>query len=124
MLSCERSEVPIIAAAISDAGAWREVASLADRWSVFPVLASRTQARITPIPAEESAALVQKTSIQFFLTVGVTSISLRAGCEALYALSRSQIPAVAFKGAAVIAHLHRGQLLERPPFHPEKPRMS
>jgi hypothetical protein len=104
LLTCERSEVPIIAAAISAADGWRDVASLADRWNVFPALASRMQGGVDRLSAEEAAALARKTSIQFFRT----TICLRAGCEALQALSLAQIPAVAFKGAAVIAHLHRG----------------
>jgi len=104
LLVCERSELPRIADVISATGDWREVASLADRWSVFPALESRMQAGIDRMPADDAAALARKTSVQFFRT----TVCLLAGCDALRTLSRARIPAVAFKGAAVIAHLHRG----------------
>lgn len=104
LLACERSDVPIIADTISAADGWRDVASLADRWNVFPALAARIKGGVDRLPEEEAAALARKTSLQFFRT----TVCLRAGCEALEALSRARIPAVAFKGAAAIAHLHRG----------------
>jgi hypothetical protein len=104
LLACEPSEVPIVAEAIAAAGGWREVASLADRWNVFPALASRMHGHRDHLPPAAAAALARKTALQFFRTTAC----LRAGCDALQALSGARIPAVALKGAAVIAHLHRG----------------
>lgn len=102
LLVCEESELPVVTGAITAAGGWPDVAILADRWRVFPSLFARIPAGLAGFPAGEADALARKTSIQFFRT----TICLRAGCDALRTLTQAGIPAVAFKGAAVIAYLH------------------
>ncbi len=91
-------------AAIGSTGAGEELVALADRWKVFPALAARVASREIPLPERAAARLARMTSVQFFRT----AVCMRAGCDALRALAAAGIPAVAFKGAAVLAHLHAG----------------
>ncbi len=104
LLVCGREELPSVVDVLSRREAWNEVAALAERWKVFPALAARVAAERLPLPPEPAAALARSTSIQFFRT----TVCMRAGCDALRALSEAGIPALVFKGAAVIAHLHQG----------------
>ena len=88
----------------ASAGGWEEIVALADRWKVFPALAARVASGEIRMPERAAAGLARMTSVQFFRT----AVCMRAGCDALRALATTGIPAVAFKGAAVIAHLHGG----------------
>ena len=104
LLVCLDSASAAAAAAITSAGGWEEVVALADQWKVFPSLAARVASGEIRIPERAAAGLARMTSVQFFRT----TVCMRAGCDALRALATAGIPAIAFKGAAVIAHLHRG----------------
>jgi hypothetical protein len=104
LLICGGGESAAAAAAIDSADGWEEVVALADRWKVFPALAARVASGEIQMPARAAAGLARMTSVQFFRT----TVCMRAGCDALRALATAGIPAIAFKGAAVIAHLHRG----------------
>lgn len=104
LLVCGRDALPSTVDALARREAWNEVASLAERWKVFPALAARVAADRLPIPPEPAGVLARSTAVQFFRT----TVCMRAGCDALRALKEAGIPALVFKGAAVISHLHRG----------------
>ena len=101
LLVCGRDALPSTVDALARREAWNEVASLAERWKVFPALAARVAADRLPIPPEPAGVLARSTAVQFFRT----TVCMRAGCDALRALKEAGIPALVFKGAAVIAHL-------------------
>ena len=90
--------------AVAAATAWPSVIHHCRRWNVLPALAATIQRAHLHLPAVEAAAVIREAAIDVLRT----KVCLRAGCDALRLLTDADIPAVAFKGAAVIAMLHRG----------------
>jgi len=104
LLVCGPSDLPVVVDAITARDGWPAVIGLAERWKVFPALSARTVVDRLPIPQDLASQLARNTAVQFFRT----TVSMRAGCDALRVLTEAGIPALAFKGAAVLAHLHAG----------------
>jgi hypothetical protein len=90
--------------AIAAAGAWPAMVTLCRRWNVLPALAATVRRADLLLPAAETTALKREATVEVLRT----KVCLRAGADALRLLADADIPAVAFKGFAVIAVLHRG----------------
>lgn len=90
--------------AVAAAAAWPSVIHSCRRWNVLPALAATIQRGHLRLPAAEAAAVTREAAVDVLRT----KVCLRAGCDALRLLADEGIPAVAFKGAAVIAVLHHG----------------
>lgn len=91
--------------AIAAATAWPAVIRCCRRWNVLPALAATIRRGNIALPAAEAVVVKRDAAIEVLRT----KVCLRAGRDALRALSDAGIPAVAFKGCAVIALLHRGE---------------
>jgi hypothetical protein len=104
LLVCGSSDLPVVVDAITARGGWPAVTGLVERWKVFPALSVRAVVDRVPIPQDLASQLARNTAVQFFRT----TVCMRAGCDTLRLLTEAGIPALAFKGAAVLAHLHTG----------------
>ena len=91
-----------VAEKISLDGKWPDVLRLCQQWNVLPTLASLVGQGVVAVPVAQSESLQRENSIAFFRS----TLCLRVGCEALRLLDNAGIRAVAFKGCAVISHLH------------------
>ena len=92
------------AAKIAATGEWLAVLRLCQRWNVLPSLAATVAREKIALPSTQAASLQRENTLEFFRT----TLCLRVGCEALRLLADAGIPAVAFKGCAVVALLHPG----------------
>ncbi len=88
--------------AIATSEAWPAVIHHCRRWNVLPALAATIRGEFLSLPAVEAAAVVRESAIDVLRT----KVCLRAGCDTVRLLTDAGIPAVAIKGAAVVAELH------------------
>ena len=89
---------------IAAAEAWPAVVDHCRHWNVLPALAAKIRAASLLLPQAQATTVAREAAVEILRT----KFCLRAGAEALRLLAESGIPAVAFKGFAVIAALHRG----------------
>lgn len=90
--------------AIAAAAAWPAVVQCCRQWNVLPAMVATARRAGHPLPAAETMGVMREAAIEVLRT----KACLRAGADALRFLADADIPAVAFKGFAVIAVLHRG----------------
>lgn len=104
LLAGPADTTPDAADAIAASMSWPAVVHCCKRWNVLPALAATMRRMPPPLPAAVAAAVKREAAVEVLRT----KACLRAGCDALRLLTEAGIPAVAFKGSAVIAVLHRG----------------
>ncbi|MFM9115871.1 MAG: nucleotidyltransferase family protein [Planctomycetota bacterium] len=102
LLAGTRGTKASTAAAVAEAEAWPAVIQHCRRWNVLPALAATMRSECLSLPASAAAGVVRESAIDVLRT----KVCLRAGCDAVRLLIDAGIPAVAFKGAAVVAELH------------------
>ena len=90
--------------AIAAAAAWPAVVHHCRQWNVLPALAARIRAASLLLPQAQATTVAREAAVEILRT----KFCLRAGADALRLLADAGIPAVAFKGFAVIAAMHRG----------------
>jgi len=86
----------------SERGLWSNAVELAKRWRVVPALSRRLRdldLELEPSDAERLSSEVRRSAIQSALTC-------HRAAEVLAVLERAELPAMVFKGVAVIGHLH------------------
>jgi len=102
LLAATPEDATTAASEIAAHGEWSTVLEVCKRWKALPTLAARLATLGQSMPRLEADELRRATAAQFIRS----SLSLRAGSEAMQWLGAAGIRAAAFKGGAVIAMLH------------------